>query len=62
MCSCEGAGEVTRDERVSRFVGVRGGYKAMVGCMLEMHTGEEEVAVCCEQDIYTCMCVTLTIA
>ena len=30
VCSCERA-EVTRDECVIRFVGVRGGYKAMNG-------------------------------
>ena len=31
---CEKAEEVTGDECVSRFVEVRGGYKAMVECTL----------------------------
>ena len=35
--------EVTRDECVISIVGVRGGYKAMVECTLEMHTEEEEL-------------------
>ena len=29
VCSCERSEKVTRDECVSRFVEVRGGYKAM---------------------------------
>ena len=31
VCSCERTEEVTRDECVIRFIGVRGGYKAMKG-------------------------------
>ena len=41
--SCERAEEVTRDDCVIRFLGVRRGYKTMVGCTWEMHTGEEEL-------------------
>ena len=41
LCSRERAEEVTRDECVIRFVGVRRGYKAMVECTLERHTEED---------------------
>ena len=37
VCSCERAEEVMRDECVIRFVGVRGGYKAMTG---GVHVGD----------------------